>query len=200
MAEAEVDGIPLPAEIWHGGDEWGDALYDPFHFLLRARDEAGGLAFYLDVLGAGVFFNFFADGGEGLFCLFKEFMDVFLAAVVPWLVGEKASEGVWEIDFPLAGDDPVWDEGEMALDEAVKDLGHGAASIDAPDGVSRVTEAADGLEKLGGYGWGFCGVVQGAIEVEGEDHFGFWAGIQRSHGGQATGKWAMGKGGRLCGG
>lgn len=96
-------------------------------------------------------------------------MDILFALFVPIRLGHPAAEGVGEVDFALACDDPVGKEWEAALEKTFEHLWDGAAGIDAPDDVLFFAEFADDFKKCVGHGRVFRGVMECAVEVEGED-------------------------------
>ena len=107
VAKAQVDRVTLPTELWHLRHHGRDVSDDPFHLLLGARDQPGGLAIHLDVLRAGVLLDLMADFFQHLAAVFEEFVDILLATLVPIRMRQEAPEVVREMDLALAGDHPI---------------------------------------------------------------------------------------------
>ena len=181
VAEAEIDRVPLPAQLRHLRHHGRDVTHDPFHLLLGARDQPGWLAIHLDVLRAGVLLDLMADFFQHLAAVFEEFVDILLATLVPIRMRQEAPEVVREMDLALAGDHPIRQERKPAFDQTFHDMRHRAASIDAPHRAPRFAQAADLLEKLVRHRRSPGGIMQCPVEIEGKDQVRLRAGVEGSH-------------------
>ena len=90
---------------------------------------------------------------------------------------EKPPEGIWKPDFPLPCDHPVRKEWETAFDQALGHLRHGAPRVYAPNRLSRLTKAANGLEECQGHRRGFRGIMKSPIEIKGQQQGWLRAGV-----------------------
>ena len=169
VTEAEVNGVPLPAKARIGGCEGSDTINDPVHLFTGAGDDAGRIAARFDPQGAGVLFNFFANGGQDLARAFEEALNLLFAAFVPAGVRQPATEIIGEIDFPFACYDEIGEKRETTFDEAIDHLSHGAPCIDAPNDLPGFPEFPDEGEEIRWNRRARGRIVEGPVEIEGKD-------------------------------
>ena len=166
VAEAQVDRVSLPREVWLGGDDGRDVIDDPRHFLFSFGDDTGGFALHFEPLGAGVFFDFAADVGEHFSAAFEEFVHMLVAVLVPRRVGQPTAEVVGKEDFALARDHPIGEKWETAFGEALHHVCHGSSGVDSPDDVLRFAQPVNQREERGRNGRLIGGMVQCAVEIK----------------------------------